>query len=325
MPVQDFKMLSKYLKDINFCISNFATALQDLKEYHPKDFNSKADDTNKIYCTDEKVISGLQLNIHEKSKNSIIIVGEGVKFKGCKISISSNDNFIYIGKQSKLNNLTLVVQGEEDFVAIGNSVSVTSNSTWNTGINSGKINNGIIVGDHCLFASEIVIRAADGHMILDAEGKQINVSKTPVIIEPYCWIGQRATILKNVRIGACSIVSLGAVVTKSAPKFSSLSGVPAKVKALEGKIWLRSNAENDRNIMKIYQEKFLTKVNTLAVSHFPVKNDKFISSIESVLNTWAFRELKTKLLLELNNDKNSIGNIVKYLLDLGEVNDVISL
>ncbi|MDW4561962.1 MULTISPECIES: acyltransferase [Aeromonas] len=325
MSAPHFDTISKYINDVNFCVSDFATDLKELKVFSPKDFNSKADDTNKVYCKDASILAGLQLNIQEKSKNSVVIVGDGVKFKGCKITITNNDTFVYIGSHSKLTNLTLVIQGKEDFVVIGSNVSVTSNSTWNTGINSGQINNGIIVGDHCLFASEIVIRAADGHMILDIENKQINISKKPVILEPYCWIGQRATILKNVRIGACSIISLGAIVTKSAPKFSSLSGVPANIKSLDGKFWLRSNSESDKKIMQFYKEKFFTKVESVVRPHFPVTNEMYLSRIDSVLQSWAFRELKTKLFIEFKNDKDSIGNVVKYLLDLGEINDITGL
>lgn len=325
MPAPHFEVISNYIDDINFCIENFTTDLQKFELFYPKDFNSKADDTNKIYCKNKSALEGLQLNIREKSKNSVIIISDEVKFKGSKVSIVNDNNFVYIGRESKLTNLTLVIQGKDDFVIIGNNVSVTSNSTWNTGINSGKVSNGIIVGDHCLFASEIVIRAADGHLILDPDDKQVNISQRPIIIEPYCWIGQRATILKNVRIGACSIVSLGAIVTKSAPQFSALSGVPANAKDLVGKMWLRSNTENDKNVMQLYKERFLNKVKAAVSSHLPAKNQEYTTSVESVLDSWAFRELKVRLISKLYNDWNYLGNVVKYLLDLGEVGDIIFL
>lgn len=144
-----------------------------------------------------------------------------------------------------------------DFVVVGEGVSVTSTSNWTTGINPGNPCNGIIIGDHCLMSQEISIRPADGHQIIElTTRKVVNAATSPIIIEPYCWIGQRTAILKNVRIGACSIVSLGAVVTKSCKKFSALSGVPAKARCIEGKMWLRNNGEEAKRIMLMYEKRF---------------------------------------------------------------------
>lgn len=52
---------------------------------------------------------------------------------------------------------------------------------------------------------------------------------SPVIIEDNVWIGEKAIILKGVRIGRNSIVAAGAVVTKNVPPYSVVAGVPAKV------------------------------------------------------------------------------------------------
>ena len=51
----------------------------------------------------------------------------------------------------------------------------------------------------------------------------------PVTIEDNVWIGQRAIILKGVRIGSGSIVAAGAVVSRDVPAFSIVAGNPAKV------------------------------------------------------------------------------------------------
>jgi acetyltransferase-like isoleucine patch superfamily enzyme len=56
---------------------------------------------------------------------------------------------------------------------------------------------------------------------VDAVGK--------IDIKDNCFIGYRATILRNVTIGPNSIVAAGAVVTKSVPPNSVAAGVPARV------------------------------------------------------------------------------------------------
>lgn len=55
------------------------------------------------------------------------------------------------------------------------------------------------------------------------------LASSPVFIEDNVWIGEKAVILKGVRIGRNSIVAAGAVVTKSVPPFSVVAGVPARV------------------------------------------------------------------------------------------------
>lgn len=54
-------------------------------------------------------------------------------------------------------------------------------------------------------------------------------SKGPVVIEDNVWIGDKATILPNVRLGRCSIVGANSVVTKDVPPYSIVAGNPARV------------------------------------------------------------------------------------------------
>lgn len=61
------------------------------------------------------------------------------------------------------------------------------------------------------------------------------VSKGPIVIEDMVWIGEKVTILSNVKIGHNSIIAANAVVTKDIPPFSIAAGIPAQV--------LRSNKD----------------------------------------------------------------------------------
>lgn len=49
-----------------------------------------------------------------------------------------------------------------------------------------------------------------------------------VVLDEGCWIGANATILNGVRIGKCSVVAAGAVVTRDVEDYSVVGGVPAK-------------------------------------------------------------------------------------------------
>lgn len=54
-------------------------------------------------------------------------------------------------------------------------------------------------------------------------------SKGPVIIEDNVWIGEKASIMPNVRIGRGAIVGANAVVTKDVPSYCIVGGNPARI------------------------------------------------------------------------------------------------
>lgn len=55
------------------------------------------------------------------------------------------------------------------------------------------------------------------------------VSKGQIIIEDNVWIGEKATIVANVKIGRGSIVAANSVVTKDVPPYCVVAGSPAKI------------------------------------------------------------------------------------------------
>jgi acetyltransferase-like isoleucine patch superfamily enzyme/coenzyme F420-reducing hydrogenase beta subunit len=99
-------------------------------------------------------------------------------------------------------------------------------------LNSGFINEGvqitcaskISIGEGCVIARDVVIRDYDAHTI-DIPDYEI----TTIEIGNHVWIGNRAMILKGVKIGDGAIIAAGAVVTKNVPAKTIVGGVPAKV------------------------------------------------------------------------------------------------
>lgn len=49
-----------------------------------------------------------------------------------------------------------------------------------------------------------------------------------VVLEDDCWVSAGVIVLPNVKIGRCSIIAAGAVVTEDVPPFSVYGGIPAK-------------------------------------------------------------------------------------------------
>lgn len=255
--------INQYIGDIINCVKSFSLESMGYKSFTPIEAGVKGDNSNIIYVKEGVIPKNLSLLFDDKAKNCKIFIGENLMGAGSKISIKNENCVVFIGDNTTLNKVMIALLSKGDFIIVGEGVSVTSTNTWISGYNPGKEINGLVIGDHCLMASNITIRASDGHQIIDLESRQqVNISHSPIFIEPYCWIGQNAAILKNVRMGACSIVSFGAVVTKSCERFSALSGVPATSKSIQGKMWLRNKGADAKRIQEYYEKKYLTSLDT---------------------------------------------------------------
>ena len=80
------------------------------------------------------------------------------------------------------------------------------------------------IGSHVGIASQVLIYN-DEH---DIHSLDYGNSFGPVEIGDYVFIGPRAIILPNIKIGKGAVVAAGAIVTKDIPDFEIWGGVPAK-------------------------------------------------------------------------------------------------
>lgn len=80
------------------------------------------------------------------------------------------------------------------------------------------------IGNHVGIASQVLIYN-DEHDINSAD---YGNSYGPVEIGDYVFIGPRAIILPNIKIGKGAVVAAGAVVTKNIPDFEIWGGIPAQ-------------------------------------------------------------------------------------------------
>ena len=82
----------------------------------------------------------------------------------------------------------------------------------------------LTIGNHVGIASQVLIYN-DEH---DINSPDYGNSFGPVTIGDYVFIGPRAIILPNIKIGKGAVVAAGAVVTKDIPESEIWGGVPAK-------------------------------------------------------------------------------------------------
>ena len=129
------------------------------------------------------------------------------------------------------------------FFYLISGVKLKSDSTVHIGANffnpsNVSIGHDTIIGDHCFMdgraplkignhvgiASQVLIYN-DEH---DINSPDYGNSFGPVEIGDYVFIGPRAIILPNIKIGKGAVVAAGAIVTKDIPENEIWGGVPAK-------------------------------------------------------------------------------------------------
>ncbi|MBR9911228.1 MAG: acyltransferase [Gammaproteobacteria bacterium] len=232
------------------------------------------------FSLNEEEFSGLNKfdNVSVIGNGSLFFRGANIQAKvkinfgdtvGCKVFFGNNlkgnisvvfkgnNSILFIGNNCKLNDLQIRSLQPDDFIAVGNGVTTTSKNTWISGNGAGSAKPAIVVGDDCMFSYDIVIRNSDAHPIFSIETEeQLNEPIGIVHLEPHVWVGEQVSILKSVTVGACSILSLGSVVTRDVPRFSVASGVPAVAKPKPDIFWARSASDKAKSRAKYFVNKY---------------------------------------------------------------------
>ncbi|MBI2443231.1 MAG: acyltransferase [Candidatus Levybacteria bacterium] len=87
----------------------------------------------------------------------------------------------------------------------------------------------LAIGDHVAVASDVMMYNAEHNIHHEHFASDEGITRGPIIIDDYVFIGPRVIILPGVRIGKGAVVAAGAVVTKDIVPFAIVGGVPAKV------------------------------------------------------------------------------------------------
>ncbi len=178
-----------------------------------------------IYLCKREFITKLKKHIFsEFGHNSLI--GLNVRF--------INPQFMKLGTNSSICSNSEVSchkisskKGELPEMIIGDSVSIGENNHI-TCANKLHIGNAVLTGKYVLITDNAHGLSTKKMMSLRPMERPVT-SNGPVIIEDNVWIGEKASIMPNVRIGKGAIIAANAVVTMDVPAYSVVAGIPAKV------------------------------------------------------------------------------------------------
>lgn len=156
---------------------------------------------------------------YEDTRGNKIIFDETLP-DNINIIVGGNNNRLTIGRNLVIGNLQIWL-GDNSICRIGRDTEIVGAIFY---VSNAKL----LIGDNCLFSTEVIARTHDGHHIFDLEThKRINYAKD-VIVEDNVWIGQRGYLLAGTRIGRGSVVGANAVTSGEFGEHQVIAGNPAR-------------------------------------------------------------------------------------------------
>lgn len=167
-------------------------------------------------------------------KNNKIIIGAKARLFHCKIKIIGDGNLLEIQSGSTIiSNTSFWMQHGKNEIVIGHD------STMEGGHLAATEGRKILIGNDCMFSSDIEVRTGDSHSVLNAlTGNRINHAED-VIIGDHVWLSAHVRVMKGAVVPSHSIVGNSAIVTHKLDKGNALyAGIPAR--------YIKDNIDWDR-------------------------------------------------------------------------------
>lgn len=234
-------------------IDGFSLDISDYNRVYENPITKEKYSDNYIYAKDDIDFSKISIRYNPNITGCKLFVGSNLKGNNNIITFEQSNGVCHIGDDCDLLNTRAYIQTGGGAILVGNDVVTTGTNIWWSGAYPGSGFAGIVIGDSCLLSWGITLRGSDAHPIFNINTwEQVNQPRDFLSIEPYVWIGQDASILKGVTIGACSVIGLGSVVSKSVPRFGVATGNPASVTKKESNIWVRNRSKKSIGTAKKY-------------------------------------------------------------------------
>lgn len=156
--------------------------------------------------------------------NNTLIIEEGAHLLNTTLRITGNNCSVVLKKHCYVTEVEIFVEnngcrveiGERTFVGRHTHIACTENGSE------------LIIGGNGMISSYCQVRTGDSHSVTDLDGNRINPAAS-VYIGEHCWLGEGSKVMKGVTLGQDSVVSTGAIVTKSYGCNVLLGGIPARV------------------------------------------------------------------------------------------------
>jgi acetyltransferase-like isoleucine patch superfamily enzyme len=201
-------------------------------------------------------LTGGPLPIEIRGNGNVLEIGPGLEIRNApRVRIEGDGNTIALGAGVSLHGDSVIrVRGSDNRIAIGARCAgnlrinvPTSGAVFEMGDGCTAVRarfalhepRRIVLGKDCMLSAWVWLTVSDMHSVIDLEtGVRTNPAGS-VCLGDHVWLGARVMVLKNVEIGAGSIIGAGAVVTTSIPANCLAAGVPAATIIRRNVSWAR--------------------------------------------------------------------------------------
>jgi acetyltransferase-like isoleucine patch superfamily enzyme len=169
----------------------------------------------------------LNANLSFQGSDNIAIIGKG--WYKYRIDLVGNGNVFYSGLNGSAGDVRCTVFGEK---------------------------RSIYIGEDCMLSWSIDMRTGEAHALIDLATREVINDPRDIQIGPHAWIGHNVVISRGVEIGTGAVVGSCSVVTKPAPNFCAVAGVPARV-VRENVTWARAAKPTPHNINALLSRNYM--------------------------------------------------------------------
>lgn len=164
-----------------------------------------------------------RVSIFLSGDNCWIKIGRNTRITNSEFHLQGDSSFVCLGTNNRIINTKIHINHNESSVVIGKIFTTEGGALLSM---EGRC---IRIGDDCQFAFDVEVRNSDSHPIYNSNNERINYAES-IAIGNHVWLCAHTIVLKGVSIADNSVVSAGAVVTKSSNISNRLiAGIPAKV------------------------------------------------------------------------------------------------
>jgi acetyltransferase-like isoleucine patch superfamily enzyme len=208
--------------------------LDAVREYSVQDIKSGAvpgieltgaADASNVFLVGPRRPNALPLRVgfgHDV-RDCLVFIGPDCALNGDIHFFSSASTVLLNGGMVHGGNVRVQCWGTRQTLFVGHRASTNGNIYVLGG--AGRV---IIVGEDCMFATNVAVRTSDLHAMIDlTTGRRLNPT-ADVVLEPHVWLGDHVIVGKGVCVKFGSVVGARSFVNRTFPRFSLLAGTPAR-------------------------------------------------------------------------------------------------
>lgn len=163
--------------------------------------------------------------VRVEGENNEVHISPLCRLTQCEIHIRGNNNRLYLGAHCNVAQTRFCLEDDANSVALGTDCMLVGPTEL-----AATEGTTLTLGAGCMLSANTDVRTGDSHALYDAEGARCNAARD-VCLEEQVWLGNRAMVLKGVRLARGCVVGAGSVVTRAcAQPECVLAGNPAEIK-----------------------------------------------------------------------------------------------